>query len=113
MLAAPFNLSRLELTGASVSALDGVMYTGAPQLSISDTGSLVYVPGGNQASSDTLVWIDRQGREEPVSAPPRSYSKPRISPDGQQVAVVIDYRQIEARRSAGPFPSVGSQNRFV
>jgi len=34
-----------------------------------------------------LVWVDRQGREEPLSAPLRAYAIPRISPDGTRVAV--------------------------
>jgi Tol biopolymer transport system component len=35
----------------------------------------------------TLVWVDRQGREEPLGVPPRAYGDPRLSPDGTQVAV--------------------------
>ena len=40
----------------------------------------------------TLVWVDRQGVETPLSAslPPRAYGQPRVSPDGTRVAVVID-----------------------
>jgi len=33
------------------------------------------------------VWVDRQGRETPIPAPPRAYVYPRLSPDGSQVAV--------------------------
>jgi serine/threonine-protein kinase len=37
-----------------------------------------------------MVWVDRQGREEPMAMPPpRAYGIPRISPDGTQVAVDI------------------------
>src|SRR5204862_6751755 len=35
----------------------------------------------------TLVWVDRQGRETPISAPPRAYTYPRLSPDGTRVAM--------------------------
>ena len=31
--------------------------------------------------------MDREGREEPLGAPPRSYTYPRISPDGTRVVV--------------------------
>ena len=34
-----------------------------------------------------LVWVDREGREEPIDAEPRGYVHPRISPDGKKVAV--------------------------
>jgi serine/threonine-protein kinase len=33
-----------------------------------------------------LVWVDRQGREAPIKAPPRAYTYPRLSPDGARVA---------------------------
>jgi Tol biopolymer transport system component len=31
--------------------------------------------------------IDRQGHEQPLSAKPRAYAYPRISPDGTKIAV--------------------------
>ena len=37
----------------------------------------------------TLVWVDRQGHEEPINAPPRNYLYPRLSPDGTRVALDI------------------------
>jgi len=36
-----------------------------------------------------LVWVDRQGKEEPLSAPVQHYYLPRLSPDGQQIAVEV------------------------
>ena len=33
------------------------------------------------------VWVDRQGRETPIGAPPRPYFLPALSPDGTRVAV--------------------------
>jgi Tol biopolymer transport system component len=35
------------------------------------------------------VWVDRQGREEPIKAPIRPYFDPRLSPDGTRVALEI------------------------
>ena len=37
----------------------------------------------------TLVWIDRQGREEPTNAPLDGYLYPRLSPDGTRVALQV------------------------
>ena len=34
-----------------------------------------------------MVWVDRQGNEELLAAPPRPYNRPMLSPDGTQVAV--------------------------
>ena len=64
-------------------------------MSLSLDGTLVYVPGGAQvAGRNTLVWVDRQGREEPLKAPPRAYLYPRLSPDGTRVA--LDVRDQES-----------------
>ena len=93
LLAVPFDLVRLEVTGGPVPILEGVMRstvnTGAAHFSVSDTGSLVFVAGISVAQS-TFVWVDRQGGAEALPAPPRPYSRPRLSPDGQRVAVDIE-----------------------
>jgi len=34
----------------------------------------------------TLVWVNRQGQEEALAAPPRPYAHPTLSPDGTLVA---------------------------
>jgi Tol biopolymer transport system component len=94
LVAAAFDLANLKVVGRPVPLVEGIVRTPAAQFSMSDTGSLVYVPGGNQLSGETLVWVDRDGRDEPLPAAFRTFSKPRLSPDGRQVAVVIDNRQI-------------------
>ena len=56
--------------------LEGVMTdpTGVVEFSLSANGSLLYAVGNSQeTASRTLVWVDRQGREEPLAAPPRTY----------------------------------------
>src|SRR5206468_2915822 len=57
ILAAPFDIRRLEVTGASVALVEGVMQanTGAAQFSFSRTGSLVYIPGGVQGTNRSLA----------------------------------------------------------
>jgi Tol biopolymer transport system component len=83
--AVAFDLSRLEVVGTPFPVLNQVV-TGAANFS--NDGTLVYAPGGVPADLPrTLVWVDRQGREEPLKAPPRAYVYPRLSPDGTRVAV--------------------------
>ncbi len=94
LLAARFDLARLEIVGKPVPLVEGIVRTPAAQFAVSDNGSLVYVPGGNQLPGETLVWVDREGNDEPLPGAFRTFSKPRLSPDGRQVAVVIDNRQI-------------------
>jgi len=93
LMAVPFDPQRLELIGATVPAVEGVLqsaFSGAAQYSISDTGSLVYVPGGVQATQHKLVWVNRNGVEQPIAAPARAYRIPRLSPDGRRVVSGID-----------------------
>jgi serine/threonine-protein kinase len=87
-----FDPSRLEVLSDPVPVVERVMTTtgGAAEFALSRTGSLVYVPGNVSAQPPrSLVWINRQGKEEPVDAPPRVYTAARISPDGTRVALEI------------------------
>ena len=95
--AVAFDLRRLEVVGTPVPVLEQVMTTAAgAHMSISDDGTLVYVPGGVQAApARTLVWVDRQGREEPLKAPPRAYLYPRLSPDGTRVALDVRDQELD------------------
>ena len=88
-----FDLDRLEVDGVPISVVEGVVTkeSGAADFSLSDNGSLVYVPGGRlQPQARTLVWVDRNGREETLRAPPAPYQSPRISPDGRYIAVELN-----------------------
>ena len=93
LLAAPFDLQRREVTGGSFEVLSGVMMstnTGSADFALSDRGDLAYVRGGVEGGRRTLVWVDRNGKEEPLPLPPASYLYPRLSPDGHSVAVEVE-----------------------
>ncbi|MDA2929998.1 hypothetical protein MYX84_08650, partial [Acidobacteria bacterium AH-259-O06] len=87
--AVAFDLDRLEVSGEPVPVLENVMtkITGAANFSFSDDGSLVYIPGSVTEVERTLVWVDREGHEEPLAAEPGRYFHPRVSPDGSRVAM--------------------------
>lgn len=99
LFAVPFNLRRLEVTGGSVPIVQGVMRaenpdfnTGVAHFSVSDTGSLIYVPGPVSPTSDQrhLVRLDRKGGTEPLKLPPGPYEFPRVSPDGKRLVFGTD-----------------------
>jgi serine/threonine-protein kinase len=91
LLAVPFDLERQALAGNPASMFDGVrgVGIGVPYVAISDTGSLVYAGGDPQSLLTTLVWVDREGREEPLAVEPQGYVRPRISPDGTKIALAV------------------------
>ena len=47
------------------------------------------VPGRAANDATRPVWVDRQGRAQPVGMPPRSYRSFKLSPDGTRLAIVI------------------------
>jgi len=91
LMAAPFDLAALEVTGDSVPVLQGVRQTGAyVDYAISDNGTLIYVPGSGQGPHEhSLVWVDRGGIETPVTQEKKGYRGPRISPDGKLISASI------------------------
>jgi eukaryotic-like serine/threonine-protein kinase len=93
LMAVPFDLDRLEVTGAPVIALEGVLREtseAAPAFSLSRNGTLAYVPGVERAVSRSLVWVDRQGRTQPILEGTRPYSSVRVSPGGQRLALWLE-----------------------
>ena len=91
LLAAPFDLDKLRLTGPPAVVLQGVTTTVVEkaQFGVSENGTLVYAPGSASDSGRRPVWVDRQGAVMSLMAPAREYKTPRLSPDGQQVVVNI------------------------
>lgn len=94
--AVAFNPTTREVSGAPFPVVDRVTTkeSGAGNFSISATGTLAYTLGGSAASSAytrprTLVWVDHEGREEPLAAPARAYAYARLSPDGSKVALDV------------------------
>jgi eukaryotic-like serine/threonine-protein kinase len=87
--AIPFDLASLETRGTPVTVVPDVVTTikGGVNAVVAGDGTLAYVLGTAEGTPRTLVWVDRQGRETPIPAPPRAYLLPALSPDGTRVAV--------------------------
>jgi eukaryotic-like serine/threonine-protein kinase len=120
LMAVPFDPQRLTTTGTAVPVVEGVLqsaFSGVGQYSLSTTGSLVYVSGGVQSSQSKLVWVSRDGAEQPLAAPAQAYLFPRLSPGGRQVAVGIAERETQvwlydlSRETLTRFTFVGSSNQ--
>jgi serine/threonine-protein kinase len=91
--AVPFDLNRLEAHGTAIPVVPRLVTynTGTAEWAVATDGTLVYMdtPGFLAANVRTLVWVDRNGKEQPIMAPPRGYQHPRLSPDGKRVALWI------------------------
>jgi serine/threonine protein kinase len=86
MLSAPFDADHLQLSGPASRTLDSLVAStsGAPIYDASPAGTMVYVAS---STLSRLVWVSRTGLEQPMNDVVRSYTNPRISPDGSRVVV--------------------------
>jgi serine/threonine-protein kinase len=92
ILAAPFDVERLTITGPASPLVEGVLqsrFSGVAQYAVSRNGSLVFVSGGMQTDQRRMVWVDRNGKDQAIGAPVRGYLYPHVSPDGQHVALSV------------------------
>ena len=90
--AVAFDPVTLETRGTPVPVVPdvvtmGVAPGGGVDAVVAADGTLAYVRGVGGVGQRTLVWVDRQGRETPIAAPPRAYAYPRVSPEGDGVVV--------------------------
>ena len=96
--AVAFDLSRLETVGDPVPVQEGVLTKagrGAADFSVSENGSLIYVPEFESENARTVVWVDRQGREERLAGlEPRGYESIRLSSDGNRLAMDLDRERL-------------------
>jgi Tol biopolymer transport system component len=93
LVAQPFDVSRLALTGEPVPLADGVQVSEVSAVlrtgtfSVSETGALVYRADGSGGSE--LVWFDRSGHEVGRLGDRAKYLDVVLSPDGSRASVSV------------------------
>jgi len=104
LLAVPFELKTLAVSGEAVPVVDHVQRTdflvggmsavrgGSAHFSVSDTGSLIFLPASPSSAPSlrALSTMDRAGSVARLKLPPAAFEAPRISPDGTRVAYDTD-----------------------
>jgi serine/threonine-protein kinase len=98
LYAVPFDAKRLQTTGSPVRVVEGVVrglgpFAGAQAVyTVSDGGSLAYIPGPASISTaqHEVTVLDRDGAASALKLPPGPYEYPRVSPDGNKIAIGSD-----------------------
>jgi eukaryotic-like serine/threonine-protein kinase len=94
LVAAPFDLGKLALTGPAVGVLEGIgVEVGgfSTTVALSDNGTLIYTTGAAVRSRQP-VWVTREGTASPVDStwePQGAISAFALSPDGRALAVDV------------------------
>ncbi len=95
LMAAPFDAQR-RVAGAAVPLSESVVVDSAnfstPQLTVSPTGTLAYVPTNPNEPMAMAGWIDRAGMFEDIGPPPKGTTAAVLSPDGHTAAVLAGSR---------------------
>ncbi len=97
LLAAPFDLERLEVRGRPeplVEDVAGDPTYGAGQFEFSDTGAFVYL-SGKSARQYPISWVDGGGRMRALLSAPNLYLTPRFSPDGKRLAFSVALKTLQ------------------
>ena len=93
LLAVPFDLAHLKVTGSATPVLQEVQVGtgGAGFYDISGNGSVVYVEGGAESAQlMNLFWIDRNGKSAtPIPGTPHHIHGIQLSPDGTHAMFTV------------------------
>ncbi|HXV76117.1 MAG TPA: protein kinase [Candidatus Polarisedimenticolaceae bacterium] len=93
LFATRFDVERLATRGTPVPVVHDVMgmrSSGIVHFDFAADGLLAYVAGESVSRESRMVWLEPDGRIEPIDAPVAGYTDPRISPDGRSIAVAIE-----------------------
>ena len=89
LTAVAFDADKMQIKGEPfpvVEQLQSYPNTASAVYSVSENGTLVYQAGGNPAISE-LAWFDQTGKRLGSQGEPGDYEYPRLSPNGQRIAV--------------------------
>jgi len=98
LYAVPFDIDRLAITGKEAPVVQGVLRGAgtvggaSANYSVSDAGTLVYIPGplAPNSSQLQLALLDVAGGIKVFDITPGPYGKPRVSPDARHIAFESD-----------------------
>jgi serine/threonine-protein kinase len=85
-----FDEGSLQVQGSPVPIIEGIRVEngGAVNYAVARDGTLIYVPGSVNDALE-LVWVNRDGKEESLGIPRRSFSLARLDSTGRNVALEV------------------------
>ena len=87
LYAVGFDLDRMAVTSGAVSIAEGVAPNG---FAMSASGTAILTLGTQDLSKSTLVWVSRDGTEEPFAPEwTGAFEYPALAPDGRSIAVSV------------------------
>jgi eukaryotic-like serine/threonine-protein kinase len=115
---APLDPADPQPTTERTPAVEAIAQTAGdtPHLSVAGNGTAVFLQGGS--AENTVVFVDRTGREAPILSQPRDYKDPRFSPDGRRLAYEVaegnegDIWIYEFERATAARLTFGSENLY-
>jgi eukaryotic-like serine/threonine-protein kinase len=93
MYAIAFDANRHVPTGVAVQIAENVSLTGTgiAQFAMASNGTIVYTP----AQPREVMLVDRSGNATPLTTERRNFHMPRVSPDGNTIA--LDFPSLDGR----------------
>ena len=112
LMAVKFDRGKQTIDGVPVALAKGIQTStgygalGRSGLSVSRTGTLLWLRAGVDEGHTRLVRVERSGKAAPFSAAAAGLQTPRLSPDGRRLAVVarsgVMTREIRVLETARP-----------
>jgi eukaryotic-like serine/threonine-protein kinase len=91
VVAVNFDQDKLKIVGEPIQVLDRVQLdnrNGTMQFAVSESGTLVYIPG--EAAAREIVWVGTDGTATPIDSTwTASFNEVSLSPDGSRLAMSI------------------------
>jgi serine/threonine-protein kinase len=90
LYAKPFDIERLQITGAEAPVISGLFtnMSGGAHFSVSATGRLLYVPGRDVEREKTLLWVTRDGTATEIATLEGVSAYHNLSPDGRRLVTI-------------------------
>ena len=93
LFAVKFNPANMSISGTPFPMIPEVATIpqfGFAEISISENGTLVYLPGGPLSTVRNIVWVDKSGKVLKSTDLNQPVEDMNLSPDGQKIAVTIE-----------------------